>query len=120
MANTLFVIAPYWYEGTWVFDDPNVGLEREPFICGVPEMIDDLVTDIPDARQGFRLTFSAGSFPGHQRELTWLRRESEGNWYRTDDPPRDGWLCPALLEYFEEAPERLYVKAEPKPRSGSG
>ena len=26
--NALLVIAPYWFEGIWVFDDANVGLER--------------------------------------------------------------------------------------------
>ena len=25
-ANAIMVIAPYWYNGTWVFDDPAVGL----------------------------------------------------------------------------------------------
>jgi hypothetical protein len=28
--NSLFVIAPYKYEGMWVFDDPEVGLSKEP------------------------------------------------------------------------------------------
>ncbi len=31
MDNSLMVIAPYWYKGTWVFDDESVGLVREPF-----------------------------------------------------------------------------------------
>ncbi len=43
MSNVLMVIAPYWYQGTWVFDDESVGLVREPFVSGVPEMIDELV-----------------------------------------------------------------------------
>jgi len=37
----------------------------------------------------------------------------EGNWYRADEPPMEGWLCPALFRYFDEAPPELYVKAEP-------
>jgi hypothetical protein len=73
MANVLMVIAPYWFEGTWVFDDPAVGLNREPFVLGVPEMIDELVKDIPDAREGFRLIFSERPFPGYQKEITWVR-----------------------------------------------
>jgi hypothetical protein len=36
-------------------------------------MINVLVKDIPDAKNGFRLTFSAQPFPGHQYKLTWLR-----------------------------------------------
>jgi hypothetical protein len=26
----------------------------------------------------------------------------------------EGWLCPALFRYFDEAPEEIYVKAEAK------
>ena len=50
MGNAIMVIAPYWFEGTWVFDDPEVSLVREPFVSGVPEMINELVENIPDAR----------------------------------------------------------------------
>jgi hypothetical protein len=37
--NTLWVIHPYRDWGTWVFDDPRVGLRREPFVAGIPEMV---------------------------------------------------------------------------------
>ncbi|MFZ1936487.1 MAG: hypothetical protein WCB27_15070 [Thermoguttaceae bacterium] len=59
MSNQIMAIAPYWLEeiGTWVFDDQATGLHQEPFVSGVPEMIDFLVKDIPDARNGFRLLF---------------------------------------------------------------
>jgi hypothetical protein len=30
MANVLMAIEPYWYEGTWVFNDVSMGLEKEP------------------------------------------------------------------------------------------
>jgi hypothetical protein len=114
MSNHIMVIAPYWLEeaGTWVFDDPAVGLHQEPFVSGTPEMIEDLVKDIPDARSGFRLLFSAMPFPGYQRLLAWKREEMGGNWYANNDPPLEGWLCSALGRYFEMAPPLLYVKAE--------
>ena len=116
MNNSLMVIAPYWYEGTWVFDDPSVDLVKEPFVCGVPEMIDSLVGDIPDARKGFRLIFSARPFPGYQRKICWLREEDEGNWYSLGENNMEGWLCPALLKYFDQAPKEIYIKAEAKMR----
>jgi hypothetical protein len=121
MGNQILVIAPYWLESamTWVFDDPEVGLKQEPFVEGVPEIIDHLVADIPDARQGFRLLFSSSAFPGYQRKLTRLREEYGGWWYAADEPPMEGWLCPALSRYFEEAPEEIYVKAEAKKGSDS-
>jgi len=116
MANQIFAIAPYWMDsvGTWVFDDAAVGLVQEPFVSGVPEMIDELVTDIPQARSGFRLLFSAAPFPGYQRRLTRLREEFGGWWYSVEEPLAEGWLCPALFQYFRPAPAEIYVKAEAK------
>jgi hypothetical protein len=111
-SNALMVIAPYWFEGTWVFDDPRVGLVREPFVAGVPEMINHVVATIPGARDGFRLTFSASRFPGHNYEITRVREEDGGHWYRLEDPPMEGWLCPALFKYFEDAPESIYLKVD--------
>src|SRR5947208_876010 len=72
-ANALIVIVPYRHAGTWVFDDAKAGLVREPFVAGVPEMMDVLTRGIPDATNGFRLLFSAHPFPGFQKKLTWLR-----------------------------------------------
>lgn len=111
--NAIQVLTPYRHGGTWVFDDERTGLVQEPFVCGIPIMIDSLVETIPNADQGFRLLFSVHPFPGSQRKLSWLRPEAGGNWYRADEPALDGWLCPALFKYFEQAPAELYVRAEP-------
>jgi len=113
-ANALVVIAPYRHAGTWVFDDLKAGLVREPFVAGVPEMIDVLVAGIPEATNGFRLLFSGRPFPGYQKKLTWLRGDMDGNYYKMEDPPMEGWLCPAMFRYYQTAPKELYVKAEPK------
>ena len=111
--NAIMVIAPYRDQGSWVFDDASAGLVKEPFIAGVPEMIDVLVRDIPNADEGFRLLFSAKPFPDHQKVLTWSHGGPSGNYYTLDDPPMEGWLCPALFKYYSTAPKNLYVKAEP-------
>ena len=113
-ANALMVIAPYRHAGTWVFDDPSAGLKQEPFVAGVPEMIDVLVRDIPGATHGFRLLFSAQPFPGYQKKLTWLRGDMGGNYYRMEEPAMEGWICPAMFRYHKTAPKELYVKAEAK------
>jgi hypothetical protein len=97
-----------------VFDDPRVGLEREPFVSGVPELIDKLVKDIPDADKGFRLLFSGTPFPGYTSKFLWVRKEKGGNWYYSAEFKGEGWLCPALFRYFKQAPKVIYVKAEPK------
>src|SRR5881296_3604887 len=112
--NAIGVIAPYKYEGMWVFDDPAVGLSREPFVAGIDTMIDRLVATIPGAERGFRLLFSATPFPGHTVKLEWRREEYGGNWYYSPQFDMEGWLCPALFKYFPEAPLEIYVKAEAK------
>jgi hypothetical protein len=112
--NALLVIAPYKYEGLWVFDDPAVGLSREPFIAGIDKMIDKAVARIPNADEGFRAVFSASQFPGADFKLEWRRPESGGNWYYSDEFKMEGWLCPALQKYFSTAPREIYVKVEPK------
>jgi len=117
-TNAMMIIAPYWSDGTWVFDDPSVGLVREPFVMGAPAMIDHVIERAeipsPDARRdGVRLLFSANPFPGFHKEAHRVREDSGGHWYRFEEPDIEGWLCPAMFHYFEVAPERLYVRAEP-------
>ncbi len=113
-SNSLFVIAPYRHAGTWVFDDASRGLIKEPFVSGIPELIEELVADIPNAGEGFRLTFSAQEFPGFKDKLVWKRKDLGGNWYYSESFKAEGWLCPALLKYFSQAPKKIYVKAEAK------
>lgn len=112
--NSILVIFPYRFESTWVFDDVRAGLVREPFVSGIPEMIDHFVKDIPNAEKGFRLLFSAAPFPGYDIKLVWRREEYGGNWYFSEKLVREGWLCPALFKYFEKAPMEIYAKAEAK------
>jgi hypothetical protein len=113
--NQINVIAPYWLEvaQTWVFDDPAAGLMQEPFVSGVPAMIDDLVRGFSDPRSGFRLLFSLEPFPGVHRRIDLLREEYGGHWYRDADSGLEGWLCPALQRYFTHPPQHIYVRAEP-------
>ena len=114
MSNFLSVIFPYKYEGTWVFDDAEKELIKEPFVLGADHMLDWLASDIPGANDGFKLLFSHAPFPGYQAKAEWLRVDMDGNWYRMEEPPIEGWLCPALLKYFETPPKEIYAKAEPK------
>jgi len=91
-----------------------VGLKREPFVAGIPEMIDEMVRNIPDAEQGFRLLFSTQAFPGYTHKLTWRRGDKTGNWYYCEQLGKEGWLCPGLFKYYKQPPKELYAKAERK------
>jgi len=114
LENAIVEIYPYKHKGTWVFDDERVGLYKEPFVLGVPEMIDHLVKDVPNAQKGFKLLFSILPFPQFDQAIDKTRAEFSGTWYQMNKPPHlEGWLCSALFKYFPVAPETLYVKAFP-------
>ena len=110
--------------GIWVFDDESVGLELEAFVSGTDKVMDWIVKDIPNAIEGFKLTFSDKPFAGYQMEAVWFdnSQDSEGmnivgNWYKwcdvnSTEPGIAGWLCPALFLYFPTAPSSLFVMAE--------
>jgi hypothetical protein len=115
-VNAINVIAPYRHLGMWVFDDPSVGLVQEPFISGADTLIDRAVAHISDAGSGFLLLFSSSPFPGHEIRLEWRRVEVDGNWYYSRDFDLEGWLCPALLKYFDGPPHAIFVQVKPKPR----
>jgi hypothetical protein len=119
--NSINVIAPYKFAGRmWVFDDPRLGLVQEAFISGADIIIDRAVAHIPDAATGFLLIFSSIPFPGHAFHLEWRRSDSEGNWYYAPDFDVEGWLCPALLQYFDTAPRQIFFQAKPKEEVASG
>ncbi len=107
--NVLHTIRPYWDGATWVFDDPQRGLVREPFVGGTPDMIDRALVEagLPP-RQPFSAVFSDREFPGWHIVLERVREESGGMWYRWAG--MEGWLCPALLRYFDAAPRRIYCQ----------
>jgi hypothetical protein len=85
---------------------------------------------IPNAERGFTLSFSDEPFD-HDVELKLLSPEQAaaatgqpisslpaiGNWYSgaVAGERMVAWLCPALYEYFAEAPRRIFVKAEKLP-----
>ena len=109
-ANSILCIAPYDYKGQWVFDDPEVGLVREPFVSGADVMIDRMVESLDKPSEGFTLLFSTEPFPGFQLELDWVRPELGGNWYVSHSLGMEGWLCPALFKYFESAPPKIFAQ----------
>ena len=127
MSNSILQLRPYDDLGKWVFDDPAVGLRREPFVGNTNALIDLVVVesglDLAACRKGFLLTFSAASFPGASHRFDWTRGgDGGGNYYRlaavrsrgkwAARQSTEGWLCPALFKYFDEAPSALYAMAE--------
>jgi hypothetical protein len=117
----MLTLYPYLLRDTWVFDDERTHLHQEAFVLGATEALSRLVeiNEIPGASRGFSLTFSGDAFDGQNAELEWLRADPSGtgNWYATilAGERFELWLCPALLCYFDEAPQRIYLRVEPLP-----
>ena len=111
---------PYLKDSCWVFDDARTDLKEEAFVLGATEMITRVVNDksIPNAEQGFALTFAAVPLAGHDVDLRWLRADPvDGNWYGGDvvGQRMEAWLCPALLLYFQEPPLRIFIRCDSLP-----
>src|SRR5262245_56651953 len=113
-SNSILMIRPYKISGVWVFDEPRLEIVREPFVGETNVLIDRLCADagVRDAEKGFTMMFSSQPFPGYQIELTWVRDEFQGNWYRCDKYIIEGWLCAVMYVYFSEAPKKIFVKAQ--------
>jgi hypothetical protein len=117
----VLTLYPYLLDGTcWVFDDERTGLKEEAFVLGMTEMISRAVDGkgVHDAAKGFALSFSDEPFDGHDVELHWLRSDGcAGNWYEGTvvGQRMEGWLCPALLLYFEQAPRRIFIRCDSLP-----
>jgi len=118
MANAIGVLYPYRYYDGWVFDDESRGLDKEAFVGGADTIIDSVIAakELQGTETGFKLTFSATPFPDYDVCLTWVRGDEFGNWYRLNNPPVEGWLCPALFKYFDAAPARIYARFEESSR----
>ena len=110
--NSITIIKPYKWEGQWVFDDQRFGLDKEPFVAGADTLIDVAIErkGIANAQNGFLLLFSGSEFPSADLRLEWVREEASGNVYKWADEEMEGWLCPALLKYFDNPPSELYVQ----------
>jgi hypothetical protein len=116
--NAINVISPYRYNNLWVFDDPAVNLVKEPLIAGIDTMLDFISKE--NNQEAFNIIFSATQFPDHQFCLNWVRGGDGGNWYEEREVIKiEGWLCPALLRYFEQAPKQIYIQVKPKDPSGA-
>ena len=112
MKNSIFVIKPYKWEGMWVFDDPNVGLVKEPFVGGADTMIDVATAAHSERRPRLPGGLLGQLLPRCPDRAGMGREDGGGNVYRWKEKEMEGWLCPALLKYFTEPPEKLYIQVK--------
>ena len=116
--NSIYTMRVYRHESAWVFDNPSVGLIKEPFVAGADEIFDEIahLRAVDPSRARIDILFSDGQFPGWQILAEHLGPSMGGDDYNIisseyetlDD--HDFWLCPALLKYFYEAPSKIFMK----------
>ncbi len=113
MKNSIFVIKPYKWEGWWVFDDPAVGMVKEPFVGGADTIIDVATSHIPNAKKGFLAVFSANYFPNAQIVLEWAREEGGGNVYAGLKRRWKAGFAQRCACLHRAEPEKFHVQVKP-------
>lgn len=110
--NGINIIKPYRYLDMWVFDDELRGIVQEPFINGADSILDIWAKNLSSIStvNSFLILFSEKPFPDYQYEISWIRKEFEGNWYKFAELNMDGWLCPALFKYFNKMPNEIFIR----------
>lgn len=112
-GNQINILYPYRTKSGWSFDDEEVGLEGEPFIAGIPEIIDSIVGE----KDSFTVQISHSPIPfptGILSKVPTPHKDGSlpDGWYKFDGTDMVGWLCPALLKYFKDYPDKIYFKIE--------
>ncbi len=109
--NKIQILELYRHAGTWVFDDEKNDLVAEPFVEGVPAIIDKALNVMGSkSEKNIRLLFSDVEFP-NSIKVEKVNKDMGGCWYRDADDDI-GWLCGATLFYFEDFPDEIYFKIE--------
>jgi len=115
------VIFMRWHKSyqEWCFDIPIVGIEDEPFVEGIPEIIEYHLgksNKTSSAKKtGVTVLFSgAATKPkeftnGNYFKLVKTKEENGGGWYKEPVSRYEGWLCPNLYQFFAKAPKQIHV-----------
>lgn len=112
MANAMLTIEIYKHSKTWCFTDEQRDLLHEPFVLGIPEIINTVLNDnkLYEEDTNYRILFADQDFPMSHGVLNKIRAESGGAWYKYND--QEGWLCPATLAFFADFPEQIHFRLE--------
>lgn len=127
MANVMFKIFPYRQGDGWAFDDERRGLLAEPFVLGIPVLIEKMLELLKIESDELVFTFSENVFPRYHGVLRKQSEDAGGAWYslettlcepirNSDGTPFAGWLCPATLKFFDNLPQSIYFHINERAR----
>lgn len=102
-------------DGDWVFDYPSLGIIDEPFVEGIPQIIEHHLKKmnlLATARQeGFVVQFTVDGKLSHtDLKLELEEEDAEGGHFIDNSSGLRGWLCPDLRTFLGRVPEKLSVK----------
>lgn len=114
----------------WLFDDPDKGLLREPFVIETSIVLDALlkkhldfykISETPDRAILFFSDNLSGGPHVFCRLYDGKDPATEGTTYILDSyssvsDPTSIWLCPALLKYYPIPPDQLFMTIRTYPR----
>lgn len=118
MANALFSLSAYVKNDMWMFDDESRDIKEEPFVAGA-----DTMFDLMSGRSAnlsidqCNIVFGSTPIPDYDVHVKLKGDDGhDGHYYVVEKfvkyPAVETfkfWLCPALLAFFDEAPENIYV-----------
>lgn len=106
------VIRVYKWDDCWWFDDTNKGIIKEELVMGSPEFIENFIIETKNILE-FKLLFSERELSiGWDFKFTFIRFEEAG--YIYECAGNEIWLCSVLNQYYDSAPENIYIKYELK------
>ena len=117
--NSIYTLDAYRENGMWVLDDDAVNLVKEPFVAGADVVFDHMSgRHLDGTRDKVSVAFSTTPIPDHDVAATITGADRhDGHYYKitkfVGDDDMVGfpfWLCPALLLYYSDAPENIYIK----------
>ncbi len=107
------------YTSSWCFDIPVMGIENEPFVSGMDDIIDKQLLGAKKLdkakKRGICVLFS-GAFSkpenfehGYYFNIKKQKEDNGGCWYCEPKSKYEGWLCPNLYQFFAKAPETIHI-----------
>jgi hypothetical protein len=110
MKNDVYVIRPYKSGDVWVFDDPRFGLKAEPFVGDTNVVIDAMLAKKGITGDRFSLMFSRYRLPDYDACFILKEVMETSAWYWDEHLGIPFWLCPCLNNYFDQIPERIFIR----------
>lgn len=109
--NQINVIYPYRTEGgSWVYDDLDIPVVAEAFVCGSSELIDMVVGE---ECNNFTAYISEQPIPEATCILDNIDEEKNDGmqgWYRMRGTTHENWFCSHLNDYVSPYASTIYVK----------